>query len=55
MEEAEKRDHRKLGRDLDFSYRREVGIGLVIMASKRGIIWRLIEDCSGTKNLRKWL
>ena len=52
MEEAEKRDHRKLGRDLDlFHTEEEVGIGLVLWHPKGAIIWRLIEDFWYKKHL----
>jgi threonyl-tRNA synthetase len=52
MEEAEKRDHRKLGRELDlFHTEEEVGIGLVLWHPKGAIIWRLIEDFWYKKHL----
>ena len=45
MEEARKRDHRKLGRDLDlFSINDEVGPGLILWHPKGGMIRKLIED-----------
>ena len=52
MEEAEKRDHRKLGKELDlFHTEEEVGIGLVLWHPKGAIIWRLIEDFWYKKHL----
>ena len=45
IEEAEKRDHRKLGRDLDlFSLHDEAGPGLVFWHPKGGLVRTLIED-----------
>lgn len=45
LEEAEKRDHRKLGRDLDlFSIQEEVGPGLVLWHPKGALVRKLIED-----------
>jgi len=45
LEEAERRDHRKLGRDLDlFSFPDEIGSGLVVFHPKGGIIKREMED-----------
>ncbi|HEX6149661.1 MAG TPA: threonine--tRNA ligase, partial [Nocardioides sp.] len=45
LEEAEKRDHRKLGRDLDlFSFPDELGSGLVVFHPKGGVIKRVMED-----------
>jgi threonyl-tRNA synthetase len=46
-EEAEKRDHRKLGVELDlFSFPSEVGSGLAVFHPKGGIVRRLMEDYS---------
>ena len=43
--EAEKRDHRKLGKELDlFHIDEEVGIGLILWHPKGAILWRIIED-----------
>ncbi len=43
--EAEKRDHRKLGRDLDlFSFPDEIGSGLPVFHPKGGVIKREMED-----------
>ncbi len=47
LEEAERRDHRKLGPELDlFSFPRELGAGLVVWHPKGGMIRKLIEDHS---------
>ncbi|MAS54497.1 MAG: threonine--tRNA ligase [Pimelobacter sp.] len=45
LEEAEKRDHRKLGRDLDlFSFPDEIGSGLPVFHPRGGVIKREMED-----------
>ena len=45
LEEAERRDHRKLGRDLDlFSFPDEIGSGLPVFHPKGGVIKRVMED-----------
>jgi threonyl-tRNA synthetase len=45
--EAEKRDHRKLGAELDlFSFPEEIGSGLAVFHPKGGIVRRLMEDYS---------
>ena len=47
LEEAAKRDHRKLGQDLDlFSFPDEIGSGLAVFHPKGGIIRREMEDYS---------
>jgi len=47
MEEAEKRDHRKLGAELDlFSFPPEIGSGLPVFHPRGGIIRRVMEDYS---------
>jgi threonyl-tRNA synthetase len=47
MEEAEKRDHRKLGAELDlFSFPTEIGSGLPVFHPKGGTIRRVMEDYS---------
>ncbi len=47
LEEAEKRDHRKLGAELDlFSFPDEIGSGLAVFHPKGGIIRRVMEDYS---------
>lgn len=52
LEEAEKRDHRKLGKELDlFHTEEEVGIGLVLWHPKGAILWRVIEDFWYKKHL----
>ncbi|GAA3809800.1 threonine--tRNA ligase [Nocardioides panacisoli] len=45
LEEAEKRDHRKLGRELDlFSFPDEIGSGMAVFHPKGGVIKREMED-----------
>ncbi|MGN6780695.1 MAG: threonine--tRNA ligase, partial [Marmoricola sp.] len=45
IEEAEKRDHRKLGRELDlYSFPEELGPGLVVFHPKGGVVRRVMED-----------
>ncbi|MCL5010741.1 MAG: threonine--tRNA ligase [Patescibacteria group bacterium] len=45
LEEAEKRDHRKLGRELDlFLIDPVVGMGLVMWPPKGAMLWRIMED-----------
>jgi threonyl-tRNA synthetase len=47
LEEAERRDHRKLGTELDlFSFPPEIGSGLPIFHPKGGTIRRIMEDYS---------
>ena len=47
LEEAEKRDHRRLGAELDlFSFPAEIGSGLAVFHPKGGIIRREMEDYS---------
>jgi len=47
LEEAAKRDHRKLGAELDlFSFPEEIGSGLAVFHPKGGIVRRLMEDYS---------
>ncbi|WP_329078876.1 MULTISPECIES: threonine--tRNA ligase [unclassified Streptosporangium] len=47
LEEAEKRDHRKLGVELDlFSFPDELGSGLPVFHPKGGVIRRVMEDYS---------
>ncbi|SEG89173.1 threonyl-tRNA synthetase [Thermomonospora echinospora] len=47
LEEAEKRDHRKLGVELDlFSFPSEIGGGLAIWHPKGGIVRKVMEDYS---------
>lgn len=43
--EAEKRDHRKIGKDLDlFHIDEKVGLGLPLWHPKGAALWRLVED-----------
>jgi threonyl-tRNA synthetase len=52
LAEAEKRDHRKLGRELDlFHIDEDAGIGLVLWHPKGAILWRVIEDFWFKKHL----
>ncbi len=44
LEEAEKRDHRKLGRQLDLFHIQEEGRGMVFWHEKGLTLWRTIED-----------
>jgi threonyl-tRNA synthetase len=47
LEEAEKRDHRRLGVELDlFSFPEEIGSGLAVFHPKGGIVRRVMEDYS---------
>ena len=47
LEEAARRDHRKLGQDLDlFSFPDEIGSGLAVFHPKGGVIRREMEDYS---------
>ncbi len=45
LEEAERRDHRRLGRDLDlFSFPDEIGSGLPVFHPRGGVVKRVMED-----------
>ena len=47
IEEAQKRDHRKLGVELDlFSFPEEIGSGLAVFHPKGGVIRKVMEDYS---------
>ena len=47
LEEAERRDHRKLGVELDlFSFPDEIGSGLAVFHPKGGLVRRIMEDYS---------
>ncbi len=47
LEEAERRDHRKLGRELDlFSFPDEIGSGLAVFHPKGGVVRKEMEDYS---------
>lgn len=52
LEEAARRDHRKLGQELDlFSFPTEIGSGLAVFHPKGGIIRQVMEDYSRKKHL----
>ncbi len=52
LEEAERRDHRKLGTQLDlFSFPEELGSGLAVFHPKGGTIRRLMEDYSRKRHV----
>ncbi|MCL5017413.1 MAG: threonine--tRNA ligase [Patescibacteria group bacterium] len=52
IEEAKKRDHRKLGKELDlFHIDEKVGLGLPLWHPKGAILWRVIEDFWYKKHL----
>ena len=52
LEEAERRDHRKLGAELDlFSFPEEIGSGLAVFHPKGGTIRRLMEDYSRQRHV----
>ena len=52
LAEAEKRDHRKLGLELDlFSFPEELGSGLAVFHPKGGVIRKEMEDYSRAKHL----
>ncbi|RMF45300.1 MAG: threonine--tRNA ligase [Deltaproteobacteria bacterium] len=54
LEEARKRDHRKLGRELDlFSFSEEAGAGLVIWHPKGALLRTLIEDFERREHLKR--
>ncbi len=47
LEEAEKRDHRRLGADLDlFSFPEEIGSGLAVFHPKGALVRKIMEDYS---------
>ena len=51
LEEAARRDHRKLGQELDlFSFPEEIGSGLAVFHPKGGIIRRVMEDYSRNRH-----
>jgi threonyl-tRNA synthetase len=53
LEEAERRDHRKLGAELDlFSFPEEIGSGLPVFHPKGGIIRRELEEYSRVRHER---
>jgi threonyl-tRNA synthetase len=52
LAEAERRDHRKLGAELDlFSFPTEIGSGLPVFHPKGGIIRRVLEDYSRQRHV----
>ncbi|MEN9989889.1 MAG: hypothetical protein RL508_868 [Actinomycetota bacterium] len=52
MEEAAKRDHRRLGAELDlFSFPEEIGSGLAVFHPKGGIMRQVMEDYSRQRHL----
>ncbi len=54
LEEAKRRDHRKLGRDLDlYSMSDEAGAGFVLWHPKGGLVRMLIEDFWRREHLRR--
>jgi threonyl-tRNA synthetase len=44
LEEAEKRDHRRLGRQMDLFHMQEEGKGMVFWHPKGWALWRVLED-----------
>ena len=51
LEEAEKRDHRRLGVELDlFSFPDEIGSGLAVFHPKGGVVRRAMEDYSRVRH-----
>jgi threonyl-tRNA synthetase len=54
LEEARKRDHRKLGKELDlFSIHDEVGAGLIIYHPKGALLRRILEDFEVREHLKR--
>ena len=51
LEEAEKRDHRKLGRQLDLFHIDDVAPGLVFWHPKGWSIWQQVEQYMGPDRL----
>ena len=52
LEEAERRDHRKLGAELDlFSFPEEIGSGLAVFHPKGGTVRRIMEDYSRKRHV----
>jgi len=53
IEEAERRDHRKLGTELDlFSFPEEIGSGLAVFHPRGGLIRMLMEDYSRERHVQ---
>jgi len=54
LEEARKRDHRKLGKELDlFSFNEEAGAGLVIWHPRGALLRTLLEDFERREHLKR--
>ena len=54
LEEAQRRDHRRLGKELDlFSFSDEVGAGMVIFHPKGGLIRHILENFEKREHLRR--
>jgi threonyl-tRNA synthetase len=52
LEEAERRDHRKLGADLDlFSFPEEIGSGLAVFHPRGGLVRMIMEDYSRRRHI----
>jgi threonyl-tRNA synthetase len=52
LEEAERRDHRRIGRDLDlFSFPDEIGSGLAVFHPKGGVLRKVMEDYSRQRHV----
>jgi threonyl-tRNA synthetase len=52
LEEAERRDHRRLGRELDlFSFPDEIGSGLAVFHPKGGLLRKAMEDYSRQRHI----
>ena len=52
IEEAERRDHRKLGADLDlFSFPEEIGSGLAVFHPRGGLVRMIMEDYSRRRHV----
>ena len=44
LEEAEKRDHRRLGREMDLFHQQEEAVGSVFWHPKGWTLWRTVEN-----------
>jgi len=54
LEEAKKRDHRKLGRELDlFSFHEELGAGMVVWHPRGALLRYLLEEFERKEHLRR--
>src|ERR1700674_4358707 len=55
LEEAKRRDHRRLGQELDlFSIQEEAGPGLIFWHPRGGLVRKLMEDWLRDELLRRW-